>query len=99
MAVRMAKIVREALPALLKADDGAAAIEYGLLATLIACVLLFSLAAVGSTLDQKLSQLASGLGAQSGGPGGGGNNGRGGNGNGNNGNGNGNGGPAGGSGA
>jgi len=100
----MGKIVRKALPSLLQADDGATAIEYGLLSALIACVLVVSLSAVGSSLSQKLLQLESGMGASPASPGGGGSggnggnngNGKGGNGNGNNGNGNGNGGPSGG---
>ena len=86
----MAKIVREAPQStkLLQADDGAAAIEYGLLGALIAGVLLFGLSALSATLNGKPSQLASAITVpQSASPG---NNGKGGNGNGN-------GGPSGGS--
>lgn len=100
----MAKIVRKSLHVLMQADDGVAAIEYGLLAALIAGVLLIGLSALGSSLNEKFSQVASAAAAsQSASSSGGGNgnngNGKGGNGNGNNGNGNGNGGPNGGSGA
>ena len=98
----MGKIVR-----LLQADDGAAAIEYGLLGALIGGALLIGLSALSSSLDQKLSQLGSDMaaaqsssssGSGSGSGSGGGNNGnngkggKGGNGKGNNGNGKGNGG-------
>lgn len=96
----MGKIVREAPPKRPQADEGGAAIEYALLAALIAGVLLVGLSALGASLDQKFSQLGSAMdpsqsaSSSSGGSGGNNGNGKGGNGNGNNGNGNGNGGPA-----
>ena len=102
----MAKIGRDAITRLLQADDGVTAIEYGLLASLIAAGVLIGVSALGSSLNGRFSQVASGMDASqsaspspgSGAPsgGGGGNNG---NGKGGNGNGNGNGGPNGGSGA
>jgi Flp pilus assembly pilin Flp len=100
----MTKTVCKTALKLLQAEDGGAAIEYGLLAALIAGVLLMGLSALGSTLNGNLSQLGSGMtAAQSasssptGGNNGNGNGyGKGGNGNGNNGAGNGNGGPNGG---
>jgi pilus assembly protein Flp/PilA len=100
----MANTVRRApapdLTRLIRADDGAAAIEYGLLAALIAGVLLIGLTAIGSSLGDRLSQLGAGVGAAGAGTSGAGapannGNGKGGNGKGNNGNGKGNGGPAG----
>ena len=61
---------------LLKADDGATAIEYGLLAALIAAMILVGLTAIGSNLNAQLSQLGSAIGAaQSGSPAGGNGNG------------------------
>lgn len=80
---------------LLRADDGGVAIEYALLSALIAGVIVFSVAAFGSSLTGTFSQIAAALDATqpgAGGPGGHGW-GQGGNGNGNNGNGKGNGGP------
>ncbi len=43
----------------LKDDSGATAIEYGLLASLIAVVLITAVATLGSTLEAKFSNIAS----------------------------------------
>jgi Flp pilus assembly pilin Flp len=73
----MAKIARE-LPTpriirLLRADDGAAAIEYGLLAALIAGMILIGLTALGSDLNGQFTQVVSAMaGDQSASSGGGG---------------------------
>jgi Flp pilus assembly pilin Flp len=101
----MSSVVGERLASkcaeLLRSDDGAAAIEYGLLGALIAGAILIALNALGSSLNGTFSHVASAQdpsqsGASGGGGGGNNGNGRGGNGNGNNGVGNGNGGPNGG---
>jgi pilus assembly protein Flp/PilA len=59
----MTKTVRKALMAgfarLRRSEDGAAALEYGLLAALIACVLVTALTTIGSSLDGTLSRVAS----------------------------------------
>ena len=48
----MKKFVRH-LRALRKRDDGASAVEYGLLVALIAVIIAVSVALLGSTLDSK----------------------------------------------
>lgn len=73
----MTKIGREALgprfTKLLHADDGGVAIEYGLLAALIAAGVLIALSSIGESLYGKLSQVTTSLGApQSASSGGGG---------------------------
>lgn len=45
----------------LKDDSGATAIEYGLLASLIAVVLITAVATLGSTLEAKFSSITSGI--------------------------------------
>ncbi len=75
--------LRLATTRLLQADDGVTALEYGLLAAFIAVMVLIGLSAIGSSLNDQLSQLGSATAAaQSGSPGGGssgssGNNGKG----------------------
>ncbi|MEY3082636.1 MAG: hypothetical protein RJA94_2621, partial [Pseudomonadota bacterium] len=45
----------------LKDDSGATAIEYGLLASLIAVVLITAVATLGSTLEAKFSNIATSI--------------------------------------
>jgi pilus assembly protein Flp/PilA len=45
----------------LKDDSGATAIEYGLLASLIAVALITAVATLGSTREGKFSDIASGI--------------------------------------
>jgi Flp pilus assembly pilin Flp len=66
----MAKIVCDLL--LLRADDGVTAIEYALICALVACVVLFSVSALGVNLNGKFSQLATAIDASGSNPSGGG---------------------------
>ncbi len=52
----MTKLIR-----FLKDDSGATAIEYGLLASLIAVVLITAVATLGSTLEAKFSNIATSI--------------------------------------
>jgi pilus assembly protein Flp/PilA len=51
------------LSKLFRSEEGAAAVEYGLLAALIAAVILLGLSSLGGTLQDKLSRLAEQVGA------------------------------------
>ena len=71
----MTRIVHKAFAGLLRSDEGATAIEYGLIAALIAGVLTVALSAVGVSLNDRLAQVNTGVAASqaraSGGGGGG----------------------------
>ena len=46
---------------MLKNEDGATAIEYGLIAALIAVAAIGAMGAIGTNLNSKFSQVANGL--------------------------------------
>ena len=54
--------VTTTLASVLKDEDGATAIEYGLLAALIAVVLISVLTTLGTTLQAKFQAIVTGLG-------------------------------------
>lgn len=47
-----------------KSESGATAIEYGLIAALIAVTLIFSLTAIGNSLSTKFGTIATKVGSQ-----------------------------------
>ena len=53
--------MRKILTAFIAHQDGATAIEYGLIAALIAVVIITGLTTVGTTLNTRLSSIATSL--------------------------------------